>query len=74
MPAFSCVPSAVVEDQGQCPEGFAETAAQVIVAFEAEIPSADVAAPVFFLGFLAAFTGARVVAMLIRVIVQLVKS
>lgn len=74
MPAFSCVPSTLPEAQGQCPEGYAETAGHVFVAFDAEPPAADVAASVFVLGFLAAFTGARVVAMLIRVIMQLVRS
>lgn len=74
MPAFTCVPSSEAAAQGQCPLGYAEAQAQVIVAFDAEPPAADVAASVFALGFLAAFSTARVFALLIRAIMALVRS
>jgi hypothetical protein len=74
MPVFSCVPSTVVEAQGQCPVGYAEAAGQVFVAFEAEPPSADVASSLFVLGFVAAFAGARLVSMFIRAAIEFAKS
>lgn len=74
MTTFTCVPSTVSAAQGQCPTGYAETQAQVIVAFDAEPPAADVAASVFALGFLAAFSTARVMAMVIRAVIALVKD
>jgi len=46
----------------------------VLVAFDATIPGAETAATVFFIGFLAAFSTARVVSMIIRAVVDLVKS
>lgn len=72
--AFSCVPSANVALQGQCPTGYAEQPAQIMVAMDATIPGAETAASVYAIGFLAALCTARVVSMIIRAVMDLVKS
>ena len=72
--SFSCVPSAEVSQQGQCPIGYVEQPAQVFVALDGTMPGAETAASIFAIGFLAAFSTARVVSMIIRAVVDLVKS
>lgn len=73
MSGFSCLPGADVAAQGQCPPGYVEAAPATFIVMDAALPDPDLAASVFALGFVLAFSTARALSMVIRAVLKLVR-